>query len=512
MIVVYHHQNTVATVVDLESGSSIAVPDSGNIARSLLRLAMDYSDRLLLWCDANYREELHLEKIAALFSNKKRMLSYGIGNFIPDAIGYVDEGLFVNPNRNVTFPTWQMHVTVGGIHAETLNAFNDLKADRDFAYFLCSLAKRGMAVGLECCSEPALLRKPLDGKMKTGPEASNTVLFRFVKQQYRSRWILLLLLNFWLYERKITGIPLLTSLFYKRRALSGTSLNTIPEPMVAAIPFAVDVIIPTIGRKTFLYDVLQDLSAQTLKPKRVILVEQNPLADSSTELDYLTQESWPFEIIHRFIHQTGACNARNIALSLVQNDWVFLADDDIRFQPDFLEKASREISKTGGKVFTLSCLQKGDIPKQTNRLQWKTFGSGCSIVHRDALQGLKFDMRFENGFGEDTDFGMQLRNKGYDILYLPQPEILHLKAPVGGFRTRPVLEWQTDEVQPKPSPTVMLFRLLHHTEQQLLGYKTTLFIKFYTIQSDKNPLRYYRKFRKAWSRSTYWANVLKERS
>ena len=121
-------------------------------------------------------------------------------------------------------------------------------------------------------------------------------------------------------------------------------------------------------------------------------------------------------------------------------------------------------------------------------------------------------MRFENGFGEDTDFGMQLRNKGYDILYLPQPEILHLKAPVGGFRTRPVLEWQNDEVQPKPSPTVMLFRLLHYTEQQLLGYKTTLCIKFYTIQSDKNPIRYYKKFGKAWNRSTYWANVLKERS
>jgi hypothetical protein len=134
MIVVYHHQNTVATVLDLENGSAIAVPDSGNIARSLLRLATNNPDRLLLWCDTNYREELHLEKIAKLFSHKKRMLSYGIGNFIPDAIGYVDESLFANPNRNVTFPTWQMHVTVGGIYAETLNALKGIKADRNFSY------------------------------------------------------------------------------------------------------------------------------------------------------------------------------------------------------------------------------------------------------------------------------------------------------------------------------------------------------------------------------------------
>ncbi|WP_300485963.1 glycosyltransferase [Flavobacterium sp.] len=512
MIVLYHHQNTVTTVMDLESGTTIAVPDSGNIARSLLRLATDYPDRLLLWCDTNYREVLHLEKIAALFPHKKRMLSYGIGNFIPDAIGYVDESLFANPNRNVTFPTWQMHSTVGGIFAETVNALNGLKADRNFAYFLCSLAKLGMAIGLECCSEPLLLRKQLDTKVKTGPEASNQLLFRFAKQHYRGRWILMLLLNLFLYERKVTLFPFIMALFYKRRTLSGVLFNNDIEPITDRTPFAFDVIIPTIGRKMFLYDVLQDLSAQTLKPKSVILIEQNPVTDSNSELDYLAKESWPFEIIHRFIHQTGACNARNMALSFVQSEWVFLADDDIRFQSDFLEQASREIGKTGGKAFTLSCRQKDDIPKDTNRIQWETFGSGCSIVHRDALQGLKFDMRFENGFGEDTDFGMQLRNKGYDILYLPQPEILHLKAPVGGFRTRPVLEWQIDEVQPKPSPTVMLFRLLHYTEQQLLGYKTTLCIKFYTIQSDKNPLRYYKKFRKAWNRSTYWANVLKERS
>ena len=68
-------------------------------------------------------------------------------------------------------------------------------------------------------------------------------------------------------------------------------------------------------------------------------------------------------------------------------------------------------------------------------------------------------MGFEFGFGEDADFGMQLRNQGYDVLYLPEPEILHLKAPIGGFRTKPVLQWQNESIQPKPSPTVMLY---HH--------------------------------------------------
>ena len=39
-------------------------------------------------------------------------------------------------------------------------------------------------------------------------------------------------------------------------------------------------------------------------------------------------------------------------------------------------------------------------------------------------------MNYEFGFGEDIDFGMQLRNNGIDIIYLPYPEIIHIKAPM----------------------------------------------------------------------------------
>lgn len=513
MIVVYHSQNNITSIVDHKSNERITVSNDRNIAGSLLDLATAYPDRLLLWCDQDCRKQLNTEKIPELFHHKKILLSFGIGNFIPDAIGYVDESLFCNPNRNVSYPTWQMQTGVGGIYAETLLVVkSQLKADRNFAYFLCSLAKLAMPLGLQCVSEPLLLKTSENRKPKTDLKASNTLLFRFVKQHYRFRWLFLLALNFWIYERKIMFFPLIMALLYKQRVLKGNLSNTIPEPLSSIHSFEVDVIIPTIGRKTYLYDVLRDLSVQTIVPKKVILVEQNPDVNCTSELDYLSNESWPFAIVHRFIHQTGACNARNIALTSVDSEWVFLADDDVRFEKNFLEKASVEIGKTNGKVFTISCLRKGDRPKYKNRFQWGTFGSGCSFVNREALQDLEFDMRFENGFGEDADFGMQLRNKGYDIFYLPQPEMIHLKAPIGGFRTRPVLAWQHEEIQPKPSPTVMLYRMLHHTEKQLSGYKTTLFIKFYSEQPDKNPFTYYRKFQKGWKQSRHWANILKNRS
>ena len=86
---------------------------------------------------------------------------------------------------------------------------------------------------------------------------------------------------------------------------------------------------------------------------------------------------------------------------------------------------------------------------------------------------------------------MQLRNQGNDVLYLPSPEIIHLKAPFGGFRTKPVLEWHADVIQPKPSPTVMLYKILHLTNQQINGYKTTLFLKYYKCQKIRNPYNYF---------------------
>jgi len=120
-------------------------------------------------------------------------------------------------------------------------------------------------------------------------------------------------------------------------------------------------------------------------------------------------------------------------------------------------------------------------------------------------------MSYEFGYAEDGDFGMQIRNKGYDVIYLPEPAIMHLKAPMGGFRTKPKLDWHEEPIVPKPSPTVMLFALLHKTKQQLLGYKTTLFFKYYRLQAIKNPWTYFKTFQKQWKVSVKWANELKER-
>jgi GT2 family glycosyltransferase len=511
-LIIVYHINTKITEVVVSDNQKIGFDYQGTIAGGLQEIAKQFPDKKIVWCHSDFKEQLDLETIKTLFHHNKMMLSFSSPqhNFFDTKIGYVEESLFINVNKNVCYPTWQMSSIVGIIHASVLNALKDkIFCDSNFDYYLNSIAKLGMPLGLLCYSEPRLLKF---AEFKNAPKASIYTLFRFVKQHYKTRWVFLLLLNLGLYEWRFPVVPLLFSFFYKDRKNNTINLDVIiVQSLKKTIDKAtVDVIIPTIGRKGYLYDVLKDFSKQTLLPNKIIIVEQNPEKLSKSELDYIYEQKWPFKIEHFFIHQAGACNARNLALNQVESEWVFFADDDIRISDNFIHRTLLTMEKFGSKAVSISCLRKEEGQIFKNVFQWGSFGSGCSFVAKTTLNGCAFNLGYEFGFGEDTDYGMQLRNRGCDVLYLPEPEIIHLKAPIGGFRTKPKLEWQMESLQPKPSPTVMLYIILNNTKEQSYGYKTTLFFKYYKYQKTKNPINYLIYFRKQWNKSIFWANQLKK--
>lgn len=512
MIVVYHNYKKVLELGDNDS-FSIDKFKKLSIAESLLTLAERNPGKILVWCHISLKEELNVLEIKQLVHHKKLLFSYNPSDslFLDKSIGYVEESPFIKVNKSVAFPTWQMSSAVGCVYSDVLLVLKKaIPFDKDFDYFLSSLAKLGMKEGLLCYSEPRLLIQKLEyNSMKK----SQFTLFRFVKQHYKIQWIFLLLFNQLIYDRKFNILPFLFSLFYKNRCTLNINLDEIIARSSNKVvdKETIDVIIPTIGRKGYLYDVLKDFSLQSLLPSKIVIVEQNPEEGSISELNYLITEDWPFKIQHIFTHLTGACNARNVALNQTQSEWVFLADDDNRFESTLLFDVFNKIKQYGNLVATTSYPQKNEAKKYSKVIQWSTFGAGNSFLRRDILDNVRFNMALEFGYGEDSDFGMQLRNQGYDILYFPEPEILHLKAPIGGFRTKPVLQWQNDAIQPKPSPTIMLYQILHNTKQQINSYKTTLFFKYYRVQKIKNPVKYYNNFQKQWKRSVFWANELKKR-
>jgi len=514
LILVYHKNNRISRVIS-EDKAELLFDKKATIAEGLSELALQFPKSKIAWCKEVFQEYLNVKEIESLFHHDKMMLSYNpfAFNYLGKKIGYIEESPFIKVNKEVSYPTWQMSSALGVVHALLLNEINNkIKKNIDFDYYLNSVAKICLPLGLICYSEPRLL---LDFEPKgTAKEATLYTLFRFVKQHYKTRWVFLMFLNLAIYEFQFPLIPLLFSFFYKDRSNANLNLDLISVQSSQKVvnKRSLDVIIPTIGRKKYLFDVLKDFSNQILLPNKIIIVEQNPNEASQTELDYILDEKWPFEIQHFFIHQAGACNARNMALEQTQSEWVFLADDDNRFDSTLLSDVFDKIEQYGTKVVTTSYPKVNEMKKYSHVIQWSTFGAGCSFVKRELLEKVKFNMGFEFGYGEDSDFGIQLRNQGAGILYLPEPSILHLKAPIGGFRTKPPLQWQEDNVQPKPSPTVLLFQILHNTQEQIRGYKTILFFKYYNHQKIKNPIRYYSNFQKQWNKSAFWANQLRQQN
>lgn len=509
MIVIYHNGDDVLELSGADNNLDSNYLET-SVSEFIFKIAKENPNDILVWCDIKLREYLNDSIIEKMFFHNNFMFSYNTSstNFINSNIGYVEDSPFVNVNTGVKYPTWLMSSDVGAIHLSVLLKFKFLlKYNLSFQLLLNSIGKIGISKGLLCYSNPKMLKRFPEYLELNKKNISNSDLFWFVKSNYKLRWVLLLGVNRFLYERKLSVFSLLKSLF----KLSPKGTIELDKIKIKSFNLAtMDVVIPTLGRRQFVKNVLDDLVNQTMIPSKVIIVEQIPSDNLNSELEFINQK-WPFIIDHTVINELGACNARNIALSKVSSEWVFLADDDIRLDPRFLENSFKFITSYNMRAVSVSCLQINETEKSDVITQSKTFGSGTSLVLSSKLKELQFDTSYEFGYGEDADFGMQLRNSGTDILYLPFVSMLHLKAPTGGFRNNVKREWDDDLIKPKPSPTIMLFKLKHSTNEQLQSYKTTLFLKYYKSQSIRNPVKYYIMMQNAWARSVYWSNKLKNK-
>ncbi|MGV9003495.1 glycosyltransferase family 2 protein [Flavobacterium sp.] len=512
MIILYHNDSIITEIFSTE-GNDFSGEINKNIIEILFKLSNRFEDEILVWCDRNEKDNLNVAEIQSLFHHNKFMFSYNSSpdNFFDRRLGYIEDSPYIKINKEVRYATWQMCSQVGALHSSVINACkNDLNAEKSFDYFLNSFAKRAITSGLFCYSEPRLL---LNRTEKLSNKRANLQeLFKFTKQHYKTRWVLLLLINLFFYEKKIVILPFLSSFFYKKRTFNPSRLDSISLESSKKIIEAgtIDVLIPTIGRKTYLLDVLNNLASQTYLPTNIIIIEQNPLENSTSELDYIHNKNWPFVIKHHFTNQPGACNARNIGLDMVESEFTFFADDDIVFENNLLQNVIQSFKSIGNEVLLVSIhLASEEIIPQSPR-QFSPFGTCHAFVKTNCIRGLKFNMGLEFGYGEDYDFGMQIKERGFDFIYLSTFKILHLKAPMGGFRTKPVLKWHNQKIQPKPSPTIMLVRLTYETTEQIRSFKTTLFLKNLNRNFFKNPSRYIKLFEEKWHASIYWANKLDE--
>ncbi|SHG65901.1 hypothetical protein SAMN05444483_1212 [Salegentibacter echinorum] len=507
------HKNSEIPIKVLSSNAEKVELEQKTCTEAFWELAEKYPNEIIGWCELNFEPKITLEQWQNIFHRDLIMASYAVKTtFLSESIGFVDQLPFVNVNRKVKFATWQMSADIGGITGKTLLQFKKRFGHlKDFETLTNSVAKLGQQNGLFCYSAPSLIKNvgKIDKPTEVKSNASTARLFKFVAAHYKKQRLFLLFFCFLYFKKSFPIIALLRAFFQKSHFKASIDLVKVEANLAKPKTGTetIDVIIPTLDRRDYLLQVFEDLENQTHRPKKVIVIEQNPEKNSSSELPELQNKSWPFEVVHHFIHKTGACNARNLALDEVNADWVFFADDDNKMENDILERSLDELKKYQLDMLSLNYLQEGEKLVFGKLKQWGTFGAGNSIVRGKFASKIRFDTAFENGYGEDKDYGMQLRLVGCDIIYHPGLEILHLKAPRGGFRQTALPAWEND--QPKPAPTLMLYAQKYYTTEQFLGFKTELFLRYYFKQDIKNPFKYLKSMKKRWRSSEAWARKLR---
>lgn len=506
MLVVYHANQQVLRVLLDKQPLDVFNPKDP-ICVVLTKLAHQYPDELLVWCHENVAHAIQLEAIPSLVTLAHEIISFqpGYGGYFGSTIEWVEESLFVAVPKHIRYATWMISAQAGAMQARLWTQIAPSNTSDSFDYTLHSIGKRLQSSGVFCYSEPALLNEKLN---TTVASASSSELYRFVKQHYKGIWVWILFWQQVRHQQKWACWALMSTWFIRRK--KPLVLSNDLQPSIEPMASGVSVLIPTLNRPQYLADFLADLQSQSLVPKEVIIIEQNPVPNSSSQLTAVLYQQWNFQVIHLFTHQLGVCHARNLGLAQVTGDWVFFADDDIRISPSFLEESLHKMKQNNAQAVSFACISPQQTAIEKSVIQWNAFGGGSSLVAAKALHNCTFSDVFEHGFGEDLDFGMQLRRSGTDVLFFTTPAITHLKAPSGGFRVKKTRLWEQEVLMPKPAPTVMAYLQRYYTPNQLASYKLLLLLKYYSKQSVKNPLLYYRRFQQQWKQSVYWASKLEQ--
>lgn len=431
-----------------------------------------------------------------------------------ESLGLVDfSSPFLLPSPpDQRFATWLIAPAAGIGRAAVFAAlgFDPRLGSLALALFECGY--RGLAEGLCPYAEPRLLARPVPAAVLLPlqtPWPARAVAM-LVARLYRRPW-----LGFWLLGRALTGtgVPLWAA-WHGWRIPPGLPLDRAaladlrpPPADPPAVPPAVDVVIPTMGRPDHLLNVLRDLAAQTVPPQRVVIIEQHPPGSAYAPLPDLAAGAWPFAIQQERVAWAGACRARNQGLATGDAPWVLLLDDDVRLPVEWLAHLLAVATAYAvGAVTSATYLPQQSPPAGGVPCLWPGFAGGVSLVARPATAAVRgFDQRIEGGFGEDTDYGIQLRQVGTTIVYTAAYPVLHLKAPVGGFRYPFPHPWLADPVPPRPSPTVLYAQRKHSTPTMQAGYRLFYTLKRLTaVLPLRRPAELWRVHRQ-WRSAARWA-------
>ena len=225
--------------------------------------------------------------------------------------------------------------------------------------------------------------------------------------------------------------------FASEAANSAASVS--PSPLLprspAPRPLTVTILIPTLDRYPHLFNLLDQLRAQSVPPLEIIVVDQTAADERDTAWPGRFADL-PLRVIQR--DTAGQCSSRNAGLAVAGGDAVLFLDDDDEVPPDLIARHLTYLARFGVDA---SCgvaeeLGAGVLPAAFGLVRDSdVFPTNNALLRRDALAGAGlFDLAYERGERADGDLGMRLYLAGRTLGLNPGASVLHLHAPRGGLR------------------------------------------------------------------------------
>jgi len=260
--------------------------------------------------------------------------------------------------------------------------------------------------------------------------------FRFIRRHFGQKWVV------WAFLRALINGYRAIPTWQAWQLAQESHFDSLPppfkhplEPQSAQPSPTVSVLIPTVDRYPYLFQLLDQLRTQTVQPLEIIVIDQTPRERRDTFWPAQFSDL-PLRSIQR--DQAGQCSSRNFGLLQAQGETILFLDDDIEIPPDLIQ-THLDVLATYRQDASCGVVEEvgaGPLPHAfTFQRSSDVFPAGNTLLKTCALEasGL-FDMAYETGSRADGDLGMRLYLAGKALILNPSAKILHLHAPRGGLR------------------------------------------------------------------------------
>ncbi len=224
------------------------------------------------------------------------------------------------------------------------------------------------------------------------------------------------------------------------------------------------IVIPSYHRLESLERLLKALSRLKYSNDEIIVVEQG---ENHGEEYRKFSKQLKLRLNYFFLKERSTSKAMNVGASKAKGKYIVFLDDDVIPEKGFLEAhlkhfEDKAVGATVGRVITEG-QQVEPLHLHVGRVGWLGqvsggFSStmpqlvdtviGCNTAWRkDVYQKLGgMDERFTgNALRLETDLSLRAKKLGYTIAFVPEAEVLHMRAETGGARkTEGRMQWYFD--------------------------------------------------------------------